>query len=70
MQRPTSDLYRWHFNQFMVQLDKDLNKAAEMDSQQFWKIVNTRKRANATSGSSGIKVNNKMYRGTQERTEQ
>ena len=63
-------LHNYHVNQYLRQLDHEIDKTAEADSEKFWKIVNSRKNSTKCSSGAGIKFNDTIYRDKQDLTEQ
>ena len=54
-------LHRHYVNIYLSKLDMEIDKTAELDKEQFWKIVNNRRKRSNTRAGSEIKFNGTIY---------
>ncbi|XP_053398165.1 uncharacterized protein LOC128556626 [Mercenaria mercenaria] len=63
-------MHRICIENYLTSIDQELDKTAEIDSDQFWKLVRHRKKKSQSKMSSGIKFHDTVVRDREQLTEQ
>ena len=63
-------LHRYYVDLYLTNLDREIDKTAELEKNQFWKLVNKRRKRSNTRAGSEIKFNGTVYRDQQCLTDQ